>query len=72
MIEAGFRYLKTPEKKMISIAAVTMGNLQNSSHSYIPLCSIGRLEMRACILVFFFVEIHVDEGLPFPSIYILS
>ena len=69
MIEARLTYLKTPEKKIISIAAVTMGNLQNSSRSYIPLRSIYWLAENedSHFGVFLFVKIHKDESRLFTS-----
>ena len=69
MIEARLTYLKTPEKKIISIAAVTMGNLQNSSRSYIPLRSIYWLAENENSLFggVLFVKIHEDESLLFTS-----
>lgn len=71
-MKAGLTYLKTPEKKMISIAAVTMGNLENSSRSYIPLCSLhwlARNEGSHCGGVLF-VKTHVEKSLLFTSVYI--
>lgn len=68
MIEARLTYLKTPEKKIISIAAVTMGNLQNSSRSYIPLRSIYWLaENEDSHFGVLFVKNHEDESRLFTS-----
>lgn len=40
-LKPGSRSLKAPEKKMISMVAVTMGNLQTNSHPCTPQCPVS-------------------------------
>lgn len=72
-LKPGSRSLKAPEKKMISMVAVTMGNPQTNSHPCTPQCPISsQLTWNKGSCSALFIIAHGDTRLPLTSAFIPS